>query len=72
MFGFPRCSSASTVFVEMRLDSVDELIRKQRYNFKLRLENSHNGIIHAIYNSYSLKMCKLYDRLRINAQVLLG
>ena len=69
MLGIPRYSRAGTLFVNKRQDNVDVLSRKQCYNLKRRIEDSHNRIIKPIFGSCSFKASKLFAKLRDNIEV---
>lgn len=70
LLGIPRWNSARTMFVNTRLDHLDVIIRKQCYNFKRRMELSHNKMIRAIFDSCSFKLSKLFSKWRDNTEVV--
>ena len=52
LFGLPSHNSASSMFVNLNIHSLGELLRKYVYNFRNRLETSDNVIIRGIYLSH--------------------
>ena len=69
LFVIGKYTSATTFFVNECQDNIDLLIPKQCYNFKLRIEGSHNRVIKSIFDSCSFKASKLFAKWRYNIEV---
>ena len=65
----PRFCSASGMFVERRVPSFDEIIRKSKYSILCRIKRSNNILVKSIYLSdvyyTSHFFCDLYDCLYV-------
>ena len=60
LLGLPSHNSASGMFVNLKIPSFGELLRKYVYGFKNRLETSENIIIHGIYLSQFLLQSEIW------------
>ena len=66
----PRFCSASGMFVERRVPSFDEIIRKSKYSILCRIKRSNNILVKSIYYLSDVCytshfFCDLYDRLYV-------
>ena len=65
----PRFCSANGMFVERRVPSFDEIIRKSKYSILCRIKMSNNILVKSIYLSdvyyTSHFFCDLYDSLYV-------
>ena len=61
LLGLPSHNSASSMFVNLKIPSFGELLRKCVYNFRNRLETSDNVIIREIYLSHITLQSGIWD-----------
>ena len=61
LLGFPRWTSASSLFVAAGLNNLDVLMRKAVFSFRTRLATSENRLISGLYNSSAFIKSKLYS-----------
>ena len=70
LMGFPRWSSATTLFVNLDLNNLEVVLRKQYYSLRKRLQHGCNPIASAIFSSNSFKNSILYSRWQNSVDIV--
>ena len=66
LFGVPRNHSASTLFVNNRIDNLDAIIRKNMYSLGNRIVNSENVLCRGLCRSEAKVFSNLWRQFGIN------